>query len=173
MKAMQMVLNDIETDSPIHIQPARQMSDEEFYAFCAANPDLRIERTAEGEIAIMPPTGFETSNRNMDLSAQLQAWAKRNGRGKALDSNLVHKFGRKCVKDFEEFIRELKAQPSQAVGDIFVFVDECHRTQSGKLHDVMEAILPTAIFHRLHRHAPAQGRQADHPGSLRPLHPHL
>jgi Uma2 family endonuclease len=64
---MQMVLNDIETDSPIRIQPARHMSDDEFYAFCVANPDLRIERTAEGEIEIMPPTGFETGDQNADL----------------------------------------------------------------------------------------------------------
>ena len=85
-----MVLNDIETDSPIRIQPARRMSDDEFYAFCAANPDLRIERTAEGEIEIMPPTGFETSNRNMDLSSQLQVWTKRDGRGKAFDSNVEY-----------------------------------------------------------------------------------
>jgi len=85
-----MVLNDIETDSPIRIQPARRMSDEEYYAFCLANPDLRIERTAEGEIEIMPPTGFETSNRNMDLSSQLQVWTRRDGRGKAFDSNVEY-----------------------------------------------------------------------------------
>jgi Uma2 family endonuclease len=90
MKAMQVVLNDIETDSPIRFQPARPMSDDEYYAFCAANPDLRIERTAEGEIEIMPPTGLETSNRNMDLSSQLQVWARRDGRGKAFDSNVEY-----------------------------------------------------------------------------------
>jgi Uma2 family endonuclease len=88
MKAMQMVLNDIEMDSPIRIQPARRMSDEEYFRFCMANPDLRIERTAEGEIVIMPPAGGETSNRNMDLSSQLQFWAKHDGRGKAFDSNV-------------------------------------------------------------------------------------
>ena len=60
--------------------------------------------------------------------------------------SLVHKFGRKGVDNFDEFIRELEAQPSQAVGEIFVFVDECHRTQGGKLHRVMEAILPNAVF---------------------------
>jgi Uma2 family endonuclease len=58
MEAMQMVLNDIETESPIRIQPARRMSEDEYFAFCAANPGLRIERTAEGEIEIMPPTGL-------------------------------------------------------------------------------------------------------------------
>jgi type I restriction enzyme R subunit len=60
--------------------------------------------------------------------------------------SLVHKFGRKDVKDFDAFIRELEAEPSPAVGDVFVFVDECHRTQSGKLHRVMKALLPNAVF---------------------------
>ncbi len=60
--------------------------------------------------------------------------------------SLVHKFGRKDVDNFEEFIKELEAQPSRTVGEIFVFVDECHRTQSGKLHRVMKAIMPNAIF---------------------------
>ncbi|HXB68350.1 MAG TPA: HsdR family type I site-specific deoxyribonuclease [Candidatus Acidoferrales bacterium] len=60
--------------------------------------------------------------------------------------SLVHKFGKKDVDNFDQFIRELEAQPSQTVGDIFVFVDECHRTQSGKLHRVMKAIMPNAVF---------------------------
>jgi len=60
--------------------------------------------------------------------------------------SLVHKFGRKDVDDFDAFIKELEAQPSQTVGEVFVFVDECHRTQSGKLHRVMKAMLPNAVF---------------------------
>ena len=60
--------------------------------------------------------------------------------------SLVHKFGRKDVDNFEQFIKELAAQPSKTVGEVFVFVDECHRTQSGKLHRVMKALLPNAVF---------------------------
>jgi type I restriction enzyme R subunit len=60
--------------------------------------------------------------------------------------SLVHKFGKKGVEDFEQFIKELEAQPSQTVGEIFVFVDECHRTQSGKLHRTMKALMPNAVF---------------------------
>ena len=47
--------------------------------------------------------------------------------------SLVHKFGKKGVDDFEQFIKELEAEPSPTVGEVFVFVDECHRTQSDKL----------------------------------------
>ncbi len=60
--------------------------------------------------------------------------------------SLVHKFGAKGVDDFDAFIKELEAQPSKTVGEVFVFVDECHRTQSGKLHKVMKALLPNAVF---------------------------
>jgi type I restriction enzyme R subunit len=63
--------------------------------------------------------------------------------------SLVHKFGKKGLKDekaFDAFIEELKKQPGPAVGELFVFVDECHRTQSGKLHRTMKAVLPGAVF---------------------------
>ena len=75
-----------------------------------------------------------------DLMAQL-------GKAKPrLLCSLVHKFGRKGVENFDAFIAELKAQPSPAVGKLFIFVDECHRTQSGKLHKTMKALLPGAVF---------------------------
>ena len=60
--------------------------------------------------------------------------------------SLLHKFGKKGVEDFDKFIEELKNSPSQTVGELFVFVDECHRTQSGKLHKVMKALLQNAVF---------------------------
>ena len=64
--------------------------------------------------------------------------------------SLVHKFGRQSEEgDFDSFIEELKSNMGtdfKAKGDIYVFVDECHRTQSGKLHDAMKMILPDAFF---------------------------
>ena len=60
--------------------------------------------------------------------------------------SLVHKFGRKGADDFDAFIRDLESQPSKTVGEVFVFVDECHRTQSGKLNRAMKAIMPNAVF---------------------------
>ena len=75
-----------------------------------------------------------------DLMSQLGAATPR------LLCSLVHKFGRRDVDDFDAFIRELEAQPSPTVGEVFVFVDECHRTQSGKLHRVMKAMMPNAVF---------------------------
>ncbi len=60
--------------------------------------------------------------------------------------SLVHKFGKKDVENFEDFIRELESRPSELVGELFLFIDECHRSQSGKLHRVMKAMLPNAVF---------------------------
>lgn len=60
--------------------------------------------------------------------------------------SLVHKFGNRGEKGFEDFIRELTENPVQVHGELFVFVDECHRTQSGKLHRAMKAIMPNAVF---------------------------
>jgi type I restriction enzyme, R subunit len=60
--------------------------------------------------------------------------------------SLVHKFGRRDIQDFDKFIADLASQPSPTVGEIFVFVDECHRTQSGKLHRTMKALMPDSVF---------------------------
>ncbi len=60
--------------------------------------------------------------------------------------SLLHKFGKKDVEDFDKFIEELKSSPSKTVGELYVFVDECHRTQSGRLHKVMKAMLQNAVF---------------------------
>jgi type I restriction enzyme R subunit len=60
--------------------------------------------------------------------------------------SLVHKFGRRDVDDLDAFIKELEGRSSPTVGEVFVFVDECHRTQSGKLHKVMMAMMPSAVF---------------------------
>ncbi len=84
--------------------------------------------------------GIYRTSSGRDLMSQL-AQAKPR-----LLCSLVHKFGRKGADDFDAFIRELESQPSHAVGELFVFVDECHRTQSGKLHKTMKALLPGAVF---------------------------
>ena len=60
--------------------------------------------------------------------------------------SLVHKFGQRGVEDLDAFVRELEARPSATVGEVFVFVDECHRTQSGRLHRLMKAMMPEAVF---------------------------
>lgn len=60
--------------------------------------------------------------------------------------SLVHKFGKRSKENFGEFIKELLANPIPVMGEVFVFVDEAHRSQSGKLHRTMKAVLPNAVF---------------------------
>lgn len=71
----------------LRLSPAIEMTDDEFFAFCQLNRDLRFERTAEGDIIVMAPTGGETGNRNADITAQLVTWTKRDGTGAAFDSS--------------------------------------------------------------------------------------
>ena len=65
----------------------RRLSLEAYLAFCRANPGLRVERTAKGEIVIMPPAGYESSHRSLKVAAQLDRWAVQDGRGTAGDSS--------------------------------------------------------------------------------------
>jgi type I restriction enzyme R subunit len=97
--------------------------------------DKQIERvfTEAGE-------AIKRTSSGRDLMTQLGQAKPR------LLCSLVHKFGRKDVDDLDAFIKDLQVQPSQTVGEVFVFVDECHRTQSGKLNRVMKAMMPNAIF---------------------------
>ena len=85
--------------------------------------------------------------------------AKLNDTEETLLCTLVHKFGGKSDDEEQDgdaaskeaakaFVASLRNLPKdfQAKGDIHVFVDECHRTQSGDLHEAMKALLPNAVF---------------------------
>ncbi|MBM3404062.1 MAG: HsdR family type I site-specific deoxyribonuclease, partial [Bacteroidetes bacterium] len=63
--------------------------------------------------------------------------------------SLIHKFANKEEADYETYITDLKNSlppDFKAKGDFYVFVDECHRSQSGDLHKAMKKILPEAMF---------------------------
>lgn len=61
--------------------------DDGLYELCLANDDLRIERTVEGDLLIMPPAGFKSSHRNAEVVIQLGQWAKLDGTGLATESS--------------------------------------------------------------------------------------
>ena len=71
----------------LRLKPAIKMTDDEFFALCQLNRDLRLERNAEGDIKVMPPTGGETGNRNAEITGQLVIWTKQDGTGAAFDSS--------------------------------------------------------------------------------------
>ena len=114
------------------------------------NPEARVvvltdRKELDGQIKrVFEDTGFKDIARadsGRDLIDKLIEPKPR------LLCSLVHKFGkRNPEKDFEDYLEELRTAPRQPYGDLFIFVDECHRTQSGKLHLAMKALLPNATF---------------------------
>lgn len=64
-----------------------QMTDEEFFIFCQDNRDFKFERTAEGQIILMSPTGFITGDRNSEIISQLRNWNKKYNLGRTVDSD--------------------------------------------------------------------------------------
>lgn len=71
----------------VNFKSVLELTDEQFFHLCQANRDLRFERTATGELIIMPPTGGETGNRNAGLTAQAWIWNEQNKLGKVFDSS--------------------------------------------------------------------------------------
>ena len=73
-----------------------------------------------------------------------------NKKDKWLLCSLVHKFGRVNSRgNYEIDVAELKRnlpKSFSAKGNLFVFVDECHRSHTGKLHEAMKELLPNATF---------------------------
>jgi len=78
-----------ETSGPLTIDIPWMMSmtEEQFYQFCVANRDLRIERTATGEVIVMSPSFSDTGNRNFNIAVQLGSWAELDGTGLGFDSS--------------------------------------------------------------------------------------
>ena len=69
------------------MEPVSDMSREQFLRFCQLNRDVRIERSAEGSIAVMAPTGGETGARSGRLFAAVFHWAEADESGVVFDSS--------------------------------------------------------------------------------------
>jgi Uma2 family endonuclease len=72
---------------PVQVPETLRVTDEQFLAFVMANPNLCLERTAAGELIIMPPTGSESGNYNFELNTDLGIWNRQARLGKAFDSS--------------------------------------------------------------------------------------
>ena len=71
----------------LRLAPVVEMSDEQFFALCQLNRDLRIERTSQGDLVIVPPTGGETGRMNFKLTQVFGNWVDTNGTGVGFDSS--------------------------------------------------------------------------------------
>jgi Uma2 family endonuclease len=75
----------------VNLDSVIKMTDDQFFKLCQANRDLKFERTANGELIIMPPTGGETGNKNARITQQLMNWTDADGTGIAFDSSTCFK----------------------------------------------------------------------------------
>ncbi|HEX9732280.1 MAG TPA: Uma2 family endonuclease [Thermoanaerobaculia bacterium] len=75
--------------APLTLQlgPTVRLDDDQLFEICSRNPELRVERTATGELILMPPAGGKTSDRNSEITTQLGLWTRRNKTGRAFDSS--------------------------------------------------------------------------------------
>ncbi|MEG4275101.1 MULTISPECIES: Uma2 family endonuclease [unclassified Microcoleus] len=64
-----------------------KLTSEQFYQLCEENPDLKLERNANGELIVMPPTGGETGKTNSTANAQIWTWNDRTELGEVFDSS--------------------------------------------------------------------------------------
>ena len=71
----------------VDLSPIVELTDERMFELSRANRDLRLERTAEGELVVMPPAGGQSSRRNAQITFQLTAWANHDRTGIVFDSS--------------------------------------------------------------------------------------
>ncbi|MDF0553938.1 Uma2 family endonuclease [Kamptonema sp. UHCC 0994] len=75
------------TTLTLNLNPIIKLTDDQFFQLCQENENIRLERTAKGELIIMPPAGGETGNRNAGLTAQIWIWNNQNKLGEVFDSS--------------------------------------------------------------------------------------
>ncbi|EAW36262.1 Uma2 family endonuclease [Lyngbya sp. PCC 8106] len=75
------------------------LTDEQFYQLCQNNRDLNFERTARGELIIMPPVEGDSSNREADLIIDLGIWNRQTNLGYTFSSSTVFKLPNGAVRE--------------------------------------------------------------------------
>lgn len=75
------------TTLTLNLNPIIKLTDEQFFQLCQENENIRLERTAQGELIIMSPAGGETGSSNAGLTAQIWIWNQQSKLGKVFDSS--------------------------------------------------------------------------------------
>ena len=82
----------------VNVQPILTLNDEQFLKLSQANPDLKFERSQQGNLIIMSPTGGETGNRNAELIGEFIIWNRRKKLGKVFDSSTGFKLPNGAIR---------------------------------------------------------------------------
>ncbi|MFQ3613236.1 MAG: Uma2 family endonuclease [Cyanobacteriota bacterium] len=75
------------TTFPLQVPKTLRVSDDQFLEFVKANPELRLERTASGELVTMPPIGSQSGHYNSELTVDIGLWNRQRCSGKVFDSS--------------------------------------------------------------------------------------
>ncbi len=75
------------TSYTIDLKPVLDLTDEQFYVLCRANPDLKFERNSTGVLTVMPPTGGETGSSNAEIGSDFVVWNRHRRLGRVFDSS--------------------------------------------------------------------------------------
>ncbi|HMD98279.1 MAG TPA: Uma2 family endonuclease [Terriglobia bacterium] len=97
---MTILLEGVET-LPLPVKmPASvvEMNDDQFFYFCGLNREMQIERTAEGDILINPPSGSLTGQRSAKITTQLALWGERDGTGVVLGCSAGYMLSNRAVR---------------------------------------------------------------------------
>ncbi len=76
-----------------------ELTDEQFYRLCQVNQDWQLERTAKGELIIMPPVGGRSGNREADLITDLTLWNRQTQLGKVFSSSTIFRLPKGGVSE--------------------------------------------------------------------------
>ncbi len=75
----------------LNLKPLGELTDDAFSELCRVNPEMKFERTSEGKLVIMSPTGGETGDRNRRLTQRLGNWTDADNTGLSFDSSTCFK----------------------------------------------------------------------------------
>jgi len=73
----------------LNLTPITTLTREQFYVLCQANPDIKLERSPQGELIIMTPVGGESGNREANLIADVIIWNRHSRLGEVFSSSTV------------------------------------------------------------------------------------
>ncbi len=85
----------------VNVNPLAKLTDEAFHQLCQANRDLRFERTAQGELIVMSPTGGETGNRNFKLYGPFLTWDPQEQLGYFFDSSTAFRLPNGAIRSLD------------------------------------------------------------------------
>ena len=134
----------------VRLRPVLDLSEDQFFELCQINRDLRIERNAEGELLIMPPTGGDTGEQDSEINMQLRLWAKRDATGTVFSSSTGFRLPNAAVRSpdaawmrhsrLEQIPREQRRRFIPACPD-FAIELRSPSDRLGDLHDKMREYL--------------------------------